>query len=125
MSVSSAVGVGFIGTGMISDTYLENLTSFADVRVVILGDLDRERARQHAEKYNVPEWDSTEDVLAHPDVEIVVNLTIPAAHAEIASQAIVCRHPRDVIEGRPPAPKVFVRRRVPGRRSSDGSADRR
>jgi hypothetical protein len=25
---------------MISDTYLENLTSFADVRVVILGDLD-------------------------------------------------------------------------------------
>jgi len=40
MSVSSAVGVGFVGTGMISDTYLENLTSFADVRVVILGDLD-------------------------------------------------------------------------------------
>jgi predicted dehydrogenase len=88
MPVSNAVGVGFIGTGMISDTYLENLTSFADVRVVILGDLDQERARQQAEKYNVPEWGSTEDVLAHPDVEIVVNLTIPAAHAEIASQAI-------------------------------------
>jgi len=88
MSVSSAVGVGFVGTGMISDTYLESLTSFADVRVVILGDLDQERARQQAEKYDVPEWGSTEDVLAHPDVEIVVNLTIPAAHAEIASQAI-------------------------------------
>lgn len=49
MSVSNAVGVGFVGTGMISDTYLQNLTCFADVRVVILGDLDQERARQQAE----------------------------------------------------------------------------
>jgi len=54
MSVSSAVGVGFVGTGMISDTYLENLTSFADVRVVILGDLDQERARQQAENTMSP-----------------------------------------------------------------------
>ena len=34
---SGPVGVGLIGTGMISDTYLEHLTSFPDVRVVILG----------------------------------------------------------------------------------------
>jgi hypothetical protein len=37
MSRSGPVGVGFIGTGMISDTYLDNLTSFPDVRVVIVG----------------------------------------------------------------------------------------
>ena len=36
MAASGAVGAGFIGTGMISDTYLENLTTFPDVRVVIL-----------------------------------------------------------------------------------------
>jgi predicted dehydrogenase len=36
MARSGPVRVGFIGTGMISDTYLENLTSFPDVRVVIL-----------------------------------------------------------------------------------------
>ena len=35
------------------------------------------------------------------------------------------RHPRGVIEDRLPAPRVFVRRRVPDRRSSDGFADRR
>ena len=34
-------------------------------------------------------------------------------------------HPRGVIEARLPAPKVFVGRRVPDRRSSDGFADRR
>ena len=88
MAASGPVGVGFIGTGMISDTYLENLTSFPDVRVVILGDLDQQRAQAQAEKYDVPQWGSSDDVLTHPDVEIIVNLTIPAAHAEVASQAI-------------------------------------
>ena len=88
MAASGPVGVGFIGTGMISDTYLENLTSFPDVRVVILGDLDQQRARAQAEKYDVPQWGSSDDVLTHPDVEIIVNLTIPAAHAEVASRAM-------------------------------------
>jgi predicted dehydrogenase len=88
MAASGPVGVGFIGTGMISDTYLEHLTKFPDVRVLILGDLDQPRAQAQAEKYNVPQWGSNEDVLAHPDVEIVVNLTIPAAHAQVASEAI-------------------------------------
>ncbi len=84
MAASGPVGVGFIGTGMISDTYLENLTSFPDVRVMILGDLDQQRAQAQAEKYNVPQWGSNDDVLTHPDVEIIVNLTIPVAHAEVA-----------------------------------------
>ncbi len=88
MPGSGPVGVGFIGTGMISDTYLENLTSFPDVRVIILGDRDLVRAKSQAEKHGVPESGSGADVLAHPEVEIVVNLTIPAAHAEVASQAV-------------------------------------
>ncbi len=88
MAGTGPVGVGFIGTGMISDTYLENLTSFPDVRVIILGDLDLERARAQAEKHGVPQWGSADDVLTHPEVEIVVNLTIPAVHALVAGQAI-------------------------------------
>ena len=88
MAASGPAGVGFIGTGMISDTYLENLTSFPDVRVVILGDLDQDRARAQAEKYDIPQWGSSDDVLTHPDVEIIVNLTILAAHAPVASEAI-------------------------------------
>jgi predicted dehydrogenase len=82
------VGVGFIGTGMISDTYLQNLTSFPDLRVVILGDLDERRAHAQAVKHGVRESGSPDDVLAHPDVELVVNLTIPAVHAEVASRAL-------------------------------------
>jgi len=86
--VSASVGVGLIGAGVISDTYLENLTSFPDVRVVAVGDLDVERARTQAEKYGVPRWGTADDVLADPEVQLVVNLTIPAAHTEISGRAI-------------------------------------
>ena len=82
------VGVGFIGVGVISDTYLENLNSFPDVKVLILGDLDTERAASQAEKHGVPASGTAQDVLDHPDVQVVVNLTIPAVHTEISSAAI-------------------------------------
>ncbi len=88
MSRSGPVGVGFIGTGMISNTYLENLTKFPDIDVVILGDLNTELAKSQAEKHGVREWGSADDVIAHPDVELVVNLTIPAVHAQVSGRAI-------------------------------------
>ncbi len=84
----SAVGVGVIGVGVISDTYLENLNSFPDVEVLIVGDLIAERARSQAEKHNIPAHGSGEDVLAHPGVQLVVNLTTPDVHVEVSSAAI-------------------------------------
>jgi predicted dehydrogenase len=88
MTRSGPVGVGFIGTGMISNTYLENLTKFPDIDVIILGDLNADLARSRAEQHGIRQWGSAEDVLNHPEVEVVVNLTIPAVHAEVASKAI-------------------------------------
>ncbi|SKA99501.1 Predicted dehydrogenase [Agreia bicolorata] len=86
--MSGPVGVGVIGAGVISDTYLENLRSFPDVTVVVVGDLIEERAKSQAEKHGVPAWGSAADVLGHADVQVVVNLTIPAAHIEVSSAAI-------------------------------------
>ena len=85
---SGPVGVGFVGVGNISDTYLENLNSFPDIEVLILGDLLTDRAAEQARKHGIPASGSTADVLAHPGVELVVNLTVPAVHVEISSQAI-------------------------------------
>jgi predicted dehydrogenase len=82
------VGIGLIGAGMISDTYLASLTSFPDVRVLIVGDINPVRAEAQARKHNVEKWGTPEDVLSHPDVELIVNLTIPAAHIEVASAAL-------------------------------------
>ena len=85
---SGPVGVGLIGAGVISDTYLENLTSFPDVRVLIVGDLDTSRAAEQAVKHGVPASGSADDVMAHPGVELVINLTIPGVHAAVSSAAI-------------------------------------
>lgn len=82
------VGVGFIGAGNISDQYLTNLTKFPDVQVLFISDIDLERAAFQANKYGVPASGSVEELLAHPDVEIVVNLTIPAAHADVDLKCI-------------------------------------
>ncbi|GGF39545.1 Gfo/Idh/MocA family protein [Subtercola lobariae] len=84
----SAVGIGIVGVGVISDTYLQNLSSFPDVEVLILGDLFVERAREQAEKYGVPAYGSADDVFGHPGVDLVINLTIPAAHVEVSRAAI-------------------------------------
>jgi predicted dehydrogenase len=86
--VSGPVGIGVIGAGTISDTYLENLTGFADTEVLAIGDIVLKAAKEKADKYDVPAVGDVATVLDHPGVEIVVNLTIPAAHAEVASQVI-------------------------------------
>ena len=86
--MTSPVGIGVIGAGTISDTYLENLTNFADTEVLAVGDLVTEASREKAAKYDVAAAGDVATVLDHPDIEIVVNLTIPAAHAEVATNVI-------------------------------------
>ena len=87
-SGSGPVGVGIIGAGVISKQYLDNLTSFPDVRVVAIGDLFEEAAATRAAEYGIPNHGGVDAVLGNPEVEIVINLTIPAAHVEVATQAV-------------------------------------
>lgn len=86
--MTGPLGVGIIGAGVISQTYLENLTSFPDVKVVAIGDVIPERARVKAEEHGIGVGGTSEDVLSHPEVELVVNLTIPAAHVEVSLAAV-------------------------------------
>lgn len=82
------VGVGIIGAGNISDQYLSNLTTFPDVRVLAIADVLEARAKAQAEKYGVPRAGGVDLVLDDPEIDIVVNLTIPAVHVEV-SEAII------------------------------------
>lgn len=84
MSAIGPVGVGVIGAGVISTQYLENLTRAADVCVLMVADLDVDRAAARAAEYGVPSSGSVAELLARDDIEIVVNLTIPAAHVPVA-----------------------------------------
>ena len=80
--------VAVIGAGNISDEYLRSLTSYPDLAVTAVADLDPARARAQAEANQVPAWGDTAQGRARDDVDLVVNLTIPAAHAEVALAAI-------------------------------------
>jgi predicted dehydrogenase len=82
------VGVAVIGAGNISSQYLGNLTRFPDVRVLAVADIDEARAAQAAAEYSIPASGSPEAAFEIPEVEIVVNLTIPAAHAQVALAAL-------------------------------------
>ncbi|WOF23340.1 Gfo/Idh/MocA family oxidoreductase [Microbacterium betulae] len=88
MTGSGRVGVGIVGAGTISDQYLENLTAFGDLDVRFVADVDTARAASQAGKWGVPATGSYDELLADDGIEIVVNLTIPAAHVEVALRAV-------------------------------------
>jgi predicted dehydrogenase len=85
---ASQVGIGFIGAGNISTTYLENLTQFADVRVLFIADIDLGRAQAQADAFGVPGHGTVDELLAIDEIEIVVNLTVPAVHAEVGRRIV-------------------------------------
>lgn len=87
-SKTGPVGVAIIGAGVISKEYLTNLTSFPDVKVHIVADMFEQVAAERAAEFGVAASGGVEDALNHPDVEIVVNLTVPTAHVAVATQAI-------------------------------------
>jgi predicted dehydrogenase len=86
--MSAPVGVGVIGAGVISDQYLENLTAAGDVSVRMVADLDVARAEARARQFGVPDHGTVDSLLGRDDIEIVVNLTIPAAHVPVALEAV-------------------------------------
>ncbi|WP_329361341.1 Gfo/Idh/MocA family oxidoreductase [Streptomyces sp. NBC_00669] len=86
--MSAPVRVAVVGAGDISAQYLDAFTGYPDLAVTAVADLVPARARAQAEAYGVPAWGTTDEVLRRDDVDLVVNLTVPATHAEVALAAI-------------------------------------
>ncbi|WP_274649175.1 Gfo/Idh/MocA family protein [Paenibacillus humicola] len=82
------VKVGIVGCGNISRIYFTNLKNYPEVELVAAADIDLERAKQRAEEFGLPKAYTVEELMADPEIEIVVNLTIPKAHASVCLQAL-------------------------------------
>ncbi|SHH47600.1 Predicted dehydrogenase [Cognatiyoonia sediminum] len=80
--------VGLIGTGRISDIYLKTLSKSDSVNVVACGSLNMDESRVKAIQYDIPIAKPPEDILADPEIDAILNLTIPAAHAEVSLAAL-------------------------------------
>ena len=82
------VAVGVIGCGNISGAYMRMLKTLPVVQVTACADLRPEAAQALAEQYGVPRVLTVAELLADPDIEIVLNLTTPQGHGEIALAAL-------------------------------------
>jgi len=82
------VKVGVIGCGNISGIYLSNIQKYKPIEVAATADLDQERANQAARQHHVPKACGVDELLADPEIEIVLNLTVPKAHYSVALAAL-------------------------------------
>ncbi|MGB0607044.1 MAG: Gfo/Idh/MocA family protein [Paracoccaceae bacterium] len=80
--------IGLIGTGRISDIYIQNCSKFDELEIVSCGSLDAEESKKKAQVYGIPTVQSPEEILADPNVDCILNLTIPASHAAVTLQAL-------------------------------------
>ena len=82
--------IGIAGIGNISTIYLDNLTGMfgRQVKVTALADVIVERAEQAAEKYRVKAYKSVDAMLKSSSVDILLNLTQPKFHFDIALAAV-------------------------------------
>lgn len=81
------LGVGLIGCGNIASSYLRLAPLFESIEIRGCADIDAGAARARGEEFGVPAL-SVEALLAREDVDIALNLTIPAAHAGVSLQAL-------------------------------------
>lgn len=80
--------IGLVGCGNIAQTYLNNAQYFKDDFVIVaVADIDAKAADTIATRYGLVSRPPAE-LVADPDIEAVLNLTIPAAHIPVALAAI-------------------------------------
>jgi predicted dehydrogenase len=81
------LGVGIVGVGKISEQYLATLPELPNLRLVAVADLNEARAAEVAAEQGVLSM-PVDELIEHADVDVVLNLTIPAAHVAVATQAL-------------------------------------
>jgi predicted dehydrogenase len=87
------LGIGFIGTGNISSAYLkailgkDGMPGFGVLDVKALADMKPEAAGARAAEFGLKAL-SVDALLADPEIDLVVNLTIPRAHVEVGLKCL-------------------------------------
>ena len=82
------VRIGVIGCGAISNQYFNAARKFPILDIVACSDMNPAAAQKKAAEFGVGKVLSVDELLADASVEIVLNLTIPAAHVPVALRAI-------------------------------------
>ncbi|MFO1208871.1 MAG: Gfo/Idh/MocA family oxidoreductase [Amaricoccus sp.] len=79
--------IGIVGCGSISLAYLRNAPLFRGVEIIACADINREAADRRAAEFGVRATD-VDALIADPGIDLVLNLTIPAAHFDVSMRAL-------------------------------------
>ncbi|MBN1673731.1 MAG: Gfo/Idh/MocA family oxidoreductase [Kiritimatiellae bacterium] len=112
-----AVKAGIIGCGAISGIYLTNAKRFAAFDITAVADTRLEAAKARAEEHQVPKACGVEELLADPEIEIVINLTPHRFHGPVGLQAVQAG--KSVYNEKP-----FAVRREEGQRMIESAAQK-
>ena len=82
------VKVGIVGCGNISGAYIKGCRDFDILEVAACADLIPSTAEAKAKEYGIPQVLSVDELLDDPEIQIVVNLTVPQVHASVSLAAI-------------------------------------
>ena len=81
------LGVGIIGCGNISATYLRLGPLFNSLDTRAVADVDASVAQARADEFGLRAY-SVDDLLAADDIDVVVNLTVPDAHYDVTRRIL-------------------------------------
>jgi predicted dehydrogenase len=84
---AEGVKVGIIGCGNISGIYCQNVQALEILHLAACADLVPERAQEKATDFGARAC-TVDELLADREIEIVLDLTVPKAHEEVALAAI-------------------------------------
>ncbi|MBD3182066.1 gfo/Idh/MocA family oxidoreductase [Candidatus Poribacteria bacterium] len=79
--------IGIIGCGSISGAYFGGATNTDVLEIKSCADIRMEAAKSAAERYGCQAV-TVDEMLADPEIELVVNLTIPRAHVEVGMNVL-------------------------------------
>ncbi len=79
--------IGVVGCGNIAMTYMRNAALFPGVRLVACADIAPEQAALRGREYGIASM-GVDALIASEDVDLVLNLTIPAAHFDVSMAAL-------------------------------------
>ena len=80
--------IGLIGCGRISKNHFEAIASQSDAKCIYCCDIIEDRAREAAEKYNIPDWTvNYQEMLSSPDIDLISICTPSGLHPEHGIQA--------------------------------------
>jgi predicted dehydrogenase len=105
-----AMRLGIVGCGNVSGDYFTSCATHPQLEIVACADASVEAAERQAARYQIARVEDPAQLVADPEVDLVVNLTPAAVHADVTLAAIAAG--KHVFTEKPLAPTLEIAKRI-------------